>query len=79
MMYAWRTTKRRLSDDILVAFHQACDQDDIEVARRLLKVLEFMTRRRPAGPGGSERRADESLVAAHERLWLLRHPEPWVR
>jgi hypothetical protein len=39
MTYAWRTTKRRLSDDILVAFHQACDQDDIEVARRLLKVF----------------------------------------
>ena len=28
-----------LPDDILVAFHQACDQDDIEAARRLLKVF----------------------------------------
>ena len=32
-----RRYTRRLSDKILIAFHQACDQDDIEVARCLLK------------------------------------------
>jgi hypothetical protein len=63
---------RRLSDKILIAFHHACDQGDIEVASSLLAVLEFMTTR---SVGGGERRAKESLVAAHERLWLLRHPE----
>jgi hypothetical protein len=31
---------RRLSDKILIAFHQACDQGDFEVAERLLTVLE---------------------------------------
>ena len=65
---------RRLSDKILVAFHQACDQADFEVAERLLGVLERMLRRRPPVP--NKRRHDmDSLVAAHERLWQLRHPE----
>ena len=31
---------RRLSDKILIAFHQACDQADFEVAERPLKVVE---------------------------------------
>ena len=36
---------RRLSDHVLIAFHHACDQGEIEVPRRLLDVLEFMVRR----------------------------------
>jgi hypothetical protein len=64
---------RRLSDHVLIAFHHACDQGDIEAARRLLDVLEFMVRRPPRVPGGRERRAKESLVAAHERLWHIQH------
>jgi hypothetical protein len=66
---------RRLSDKILIAFHHACDQADIEVAGQLLDLLEFMIKRAPSLPTGSDRRARESLVAAHERLWQLRHPE----
>jgi hypothetical protein len=65
---------RRLSDKILIAFHQACDQQDIEVAGRLLGGLEFMTKRIPTLPDGGERRAQETLVAAQERLWQIRHP-----
>ena len=74
-MHTWRTNKRRLSDDVLVAFHHACDQGDIEVARGLLKVLEFMMRRPTTAPDGNERRAWGSLIAAHERLWEIMHPE----
>jgi hypothetical protein len=33
-----------------------------------------MINRAPHLPDGRERRTKESLVAAHERLWLLRHP-----
>jgi hypothetical protein len=65
--------KRRLSDSILIAFHLACDQRDIEIACDLLRVLEFMTRRRPNLPTGREPRSGDSLVAAHERLWEIRH------
>ena len=67
--------KRRLSDHVLIAFHHACDQGNIEAARRLLDVLEFMVRRPRPSPDGRERRAKESLVAAHERLWLIQHQE----
>jgi hypothetical protein len=66
---------RRLSDKILIAFHHACDQADIEAAGQLLDVLEFMIKRPVSLSDGRDRRAKESLVAAHERLWLLRHPD----
>jgi hypothetical protein len=64
---------RRLSDKILIAFHHACDQSDFEVAEQLLRILELMLTRRPASPDTNRRRNMESLVAAHERLWHLRH------
>jgi hypothetical protein len=66
---------RRLSDKILIAFHHACDQANIEVAGQLLDLLEFMIKRPVGRSDGRDRRAKDSLVAAHERLWLLRHPE----
>ena len=66
---------RRLSDKILIAFHHACDQNDFEIAEQLLRILETMITRRPAAPDQNRRKNMESLVAAHERLWLLRHPE----
>ncbi len=66
---------RRLSDKILIAFHHACDQADFEVAEQLLHILETMLNRRPQHPDGNRRRTIESLVAAHERLWHLRHQE----
>jgi hypothetical protein len=65
---------RRLIDHTLTAFHRACDQSDLEVAQSLLQVVEFMALRPSVSPDGSERRAKHSLVAAHERLWHLRHP-----
>jgi hypothetical protein len=66
---------RRLSDKILIAFHHACDQGDYEVAEELLRILEMMLTRRPVAPDVNRRKNMESLVAAHERLWLLRHPD----
>ncbi|MCS6855580.1 MAG: hypothetical protein NZ523_12630 [Elioraea sp.] len=66
---------RRLSDKILIAFHHACDQGDFEVAEQLLHILEMMLTRRPMSPDTNRRKNIESLVAAHERLWHLRHPE----
>jgi hypothetical protein len=66
---------RRLSDKILIAFHQACDQADYDIAEQLLHILETMLKRRPTTPDGNRRRTMESLVAAHERLWHLKHPD----
>ncbi len=66
---------RRLSDKILIAFHHACDQGDYEIAEQLLHILENMLTRRTVSPDANRRKSIESLVAAHERLWHLRHPE----
>ena len=66
---------RRLSDKILIAFHHACDQSDFEVANDLLVILEKMLKRPASGSDTNRRKSIESLVAAHERLWMLRHPE----
>jgi hypothetical protein len=66
---------RRLSDKILIAFHHACDQGDYEIAEDLLHILETMLTRRTLPPDSNRRKSIESLVAAHERLWHLRHPE----
>jgi hypothetical protein len=66
---------RRLSDKILIAFHQACDQEDLEVAEQLLHILELMLARRPSAPDQQRRRSMEGLVAAYERLWYLKHKE----
>lgn len=67
---------RRLSDKILIAFHHACDQSDLEIAEALLQTIEVILTRRPVQPGLGRRRDMETLVAAHERLWLLRYPAP---
>ena len=66
---------RRLSDKILIAFHHACDQGDYEIAEQLLHILENMLTRRTVPPDANRRKSIENLVAAHERLWHLRHPE----
>ncbi len=64
---------RRLSDKILIAFHHACDQADFDIAEQLLGVLENLLNRRPVNPDANRRRSMETLVAAYERLWHLRH------
>jgi hypothetical protein len=72
---ASRRHSRRLEDKLLVAFHHACDVNDIEVAGHVLRILETMLARRPVQPDTSRRRNMENLVAAHERLWNIRNRE----
>jgi hypothetical protein len=45
-------TKRRLSDTILLAFHHACDQMDVEVAQDLLNIIKFIATRPSKLPCG---------------------------
>lgn len=66
---------RRLSDKILIAFHHACDERDYEVAGELLRVVEMVLNSPHTPPERDRRKNVESLVAAHERLWLLRNPD----
>ena len=66
---------RRLSDKLFVAFHQACDTAELDVAEQLLGILEKMMSKRSTTNEGNRRRHMEGLVAAFERLWHLQHPE----
>ena len=63
---------RRLSDKVLIAFHSACDQADFGVASLLLNLLETLLIRVSA-TNGNRQHDLERLVAAHSRLWELRH------
>jgi hypothetical protein len=72
---------RRLSDKILIAFNhiliafnQACDQRELEVAEQLLAMLEMIVSPRLLPPGAMDLRGTESLVAAYERILGLRNP-----
>jgi hypothetical protein len=47
----WR---RRPSDKVLSAFHQACDQADFEVAEQLLHILEMVQTRRSLTPTATD-------------------------
>jgi hypothetical protein len=66
---------RRLSDKIFVAFHQACDTIELDVAEQLLEILEKMMSKRHTANEGNRRHNMDNLVAAFERLWHLRHPQ----
>ena len=66
---------RRLSDKILLAFHHACDYHDLDTADQLLRVAEDAMNRGRARGGVDRRREMEHLIAAHTRLWHIRHPE----
>jgi hypothetical protein len=55
--YMWR-----LSEKILIAFHQACDQRDLEVAERLLAVLEMVISGRWHQPTFPDQRGKSPLT-----------------
>jgi hypothetical protein len=66
--------QRRLSDKLLNLFDLACDTDQLLVAHDLLLIIDNLLKR-PTVLLKERRRVVESTVAAHERLWRLRHPE----
>jgi len=65
-------TLRRLSDKILAAFNQACDQRESDVAELLVKALD-LTLTRQAGDDKKDHRHELGQVAeAYARLRALR-------
>jgi hypothetical protein len=60
---------------ILVAAHHACDLRDLEVASRLLVSAKLILAAPDRLPTQVWRRAFAGLVAAHERLWVLKQPD----
>ncbi len=64
--------QRRLPERILVAAHQACDIGELDVAERLLSLLDGVLAPRGGASPTAHRRIVEGMVAAYERLWHLR-------
>jgi hypothetical protein len=71
-----RHTRRRLSDKMLVAFHQAFDQADLEVAERLLSILDTVASamRPPRAQRGTERRRVQENDCRSARAALVASP-----
>jgi hypothetical protein len=65
--------RKDVANDILSAFHFACDIKDLDIAQRLLAAMETLIHDRSASPGFDKHRALATIVAAYERLWALRH------
>lgn len=65
------TRRRRLTDKVIEAFEQACDEGEIEIAEELFWALEAAISR-ATSPAGVERRATtDSIARASARLeWI---------
>lgn len=59
---------RRLSDKLLVAFDQACDQKSLEVADLLLRALEIILTREGGGKTVDKRQDLGPVISAYARL-----------
>ena len=66
---------QRIMDKVAQAFHHACDIVDVEVAERLVQIMDRMVSERLLRADGTRRRAVEVLVGAHEHLWQIRHAD----
>ncbi len=64
--------RRRVSDDIFQAFHFACETKNLDVAARLLGVLENLLVGRVDEPESARGRELAPLHAARDRLTALR-------
>jgi hypothetical protein len=61
----------QLLDWIVIAFNQACDQNDLDIAGRLLKLLELLAERRAPDLKGDRSRYVETISGAYVRLTRL--------
>ena len=69
---AMDTPQRRLSDKILAAFDQACEQHELEVAELLIRALERALTR-TGGKGNVDKRGEIGpVVEAYARLKQMR-------
>ena len=67
---------RRLSDKILLAFNQACDQGQLEAAGLLVQALELALTRH-GGPNAVDHRQNlQPVIDAYARLQALTDARP---
>lgn len=62
----------RISDVILDAFDEACDQQNLEVAEALHKALELVMTRRAGSQNVEKRAVPVKVLDSYERLDALR-------
>jgi hypothetical protein len=67
---------RRLSDKLLIAFHDACDKRDIPTAEDLLGVLDRYVGRPIPTEVQDRRKIVETLADANYRLWDIKRKTP---
>ena len=65
--------RRYVVEDVLLAFHHACDARHPEIAWRLIVAAENAMNFEDIAPLTAKRAIAKKLVSAHERLWFLVH------
>ena len=73
-MHYHKLYERRFTDKLLTCIHAACDLEYENVADELLVVLEKFIKKSLYNPT-ERRKLITSVVAAYERLWILRHKD----
>lgn len=66
---------RFVVEDVLTAFHQACDLQDRDIAWRLIVAAEQAMRFHTSATAVEKTQMARRLVSAHERLWRLFHED----
>jgi hypothetical protein len=64
---------RRLSDKVLAAFNQACDQGYIDIAEMLLRTLELALTREGGANSDDKRTELGAVIEAYSRLLTLKN------
>jgi hypothetical protein len=67
-------SSRKKSKNLLIAFHQACDDNKPDVALRLLKALDLTVRNKTTAESVDREELMSALIVAHDRFWGLMHP-----
>ena len=63
---------RQLSERILGAAHQACEQGELDAARRLLELAEEVFSSTAAESAVARKHLMEGLIVTHQLLWNRR-------
>ena len=66
---------RRLSDKVLAAFNQACEQGFADIAEMLLRTLELALTREGGAQSSDKRTELGPVIEAYSRLLTLKNPD----
>ena len=64
---------RRLSDKVLAAFNQACDQGDVDIAEMLLRALELILTKQGGADSDDKRGELGAVMDAYSRLLTIKN------